>query len=363
MQKIECKIKPYFNYPEKNGKSLVMISSDKENKSFKFMMCVAAFVIIVAGMQAAHTIIVPVLLSVFIAIISSPALFWLESKKVPKFMAFLIVGAMVLLMLSLVGMVISSSVNNFMAKLPEYQKTLHGITNKAIIFAEHNQIPFSRDSIIKHINPSVVLGFSGTMIGGIGGLLSNALLIFLTVAFILFESSSFPRKLRAISHDSEDPREPLGQFTKNIKKYLAIKTVTSLATGLLVVMWLYFFEIDYPLLWGLMAFFLNFIPSIGSILAAIPAVLLALIQHDWRVALWVSAGYLVINGVIGNVIEPKYMGKGLGLSPLVVFLSLLFWGWVLGPVGMFLSVPLTMTAKIACDSNESTKWIGVFLGP
>ena len=323
----------------------------------------AAFVVIVAGMQAASTIIVPVLLSVFIAIISSPAIFWLESKKVPKFLAFIIVGAIVLVLLSLVGLLISSSVNSFMSDLPEYQKQLQGITNSALKFAAKNNIPFSKASVLKHINPSVILGFSGTMIGSIGGLLSNAFLIFLTVSFILFESSSFPRKLKAISMNSENPKEPLGQFTKKIKQYLLIKTFTSLATGILVSLWLYIFHIEYPLLWGLIAFFLNFIPSIGSIIAAVPAVLLSLIQHNWETALWVSAGYLIINGVIGNFIEPKYMGKGLGLSPLVVFLSLLFWGWILGPVGMFLSVPLTMTAKIACDSNENTKWIGVFLGP
>jgi len=338
-----------------------------ENKSLKLLLGAAAFVIVVAGMREAQGIVVPVLLSVFIAIISAPALFWLESKKVPRVLAFIIVVAVVLVLLSLVGMLISNSVSSFMTDLPKYQKKLQSITSETVTFAERNKIPLFqgdiKENIVKHLNPSIILGFSGTMIGGIGGILSNAFLIFLTVAFILFESSSFPRKLRTISKDTENPQDPLGKFTIKIKGYLAIKTVTSLSTGILVTLWLLFFNVDYAPLWGLIAFFLNFIPSIGSILAAIPAVLLTLIQHDWKVALWVSLGYLLINGVIGNVIEPRYMGKGLGLSPLVVFLSLLFWGWVLGPVGMFLSVPLTMTAKIACDSNDSTKWIGVFLGP
>jgi AI-2 transport protein TqsA len=334
-----------------------------ESGKVNFLVSLAAFVIVVAGMKVAQSMIVPVLLSVFIAIISAPAMFWLQDKKVPKFIAFLIVGFVVIVLLSLVGVVISSSVNEFMSDLPEYQLKLNGITKQAIDLAEKHKIPFSKAAILKHINPSVILGFSSTMIGSIGGLLSNAFLIFLTVTFMLFESSTFPRKLRALSLDSDNPQEPIGQFTKKIKSYLAIKTFTSLTTGVLVTIVLYFFGLDYVLLWGLMAFCLNFIPNIGSIIAAIPAVLLALIQYDWTVALWVSISYLVINSIIGNVIEPKYMGKGLGLSPLVVFLSLLFWGWILGPVGMFLSVPLTMTAKIACDSNESTKWIGVFLGP
>ena len=340
-----------------------MVAIEKtDNRSFKFFICVAAFVVIVAGMREAQTIIVPVLLSVFIAIISAPALFWLKSKKVPTIIAFILVVVCVIFVLSLIGMLISSSVNDFMDNLPGYQKKLRGITSSAIVFAESHKIPFSKTSILKYINPSVALGFAGNMIGGLGGVLSNALLIFLTVAFMLFESSSFPRKLKTIAFDTDDANQPVGIFTKNIKKYLAIKTLTSLSTGILVAIALKLMHIDYPLLWGLLAFFLNFIPSIGSIIAAIPPVLLALIQHSWHTSIWVAAVYIIINFTIGNYIEPKYMGKGLGLSPLVVFLSLLFWGWVLGPVGMFLSVPLTMTAKIACDSHESTKWIGVFLG-
>ena len=333
------------------------------SKSWMILLGVAAFIIIVAGMKSAHDLIVPVLLSIFIAIISAPALFWLENKRVPRIAAFLIVGAGVLLALSGVGMIVSSSLNDFMHDLPTYQHKLQGITQKALDFAEQHDIPLSKTTILKHINPSVILGFSGTMLGSIGGILSNVFLIFLTVAFILFESSSFPRKLKSVSLDPDSSDAPIGQFTANIKKYLVIKTITSLSTGILVLLLLLIFDVDYAPLWGLIAFFLNFIPSIGSILAAIPAILLALVQHDWKVALGVSIGYLIINGVIGNVVEPKYMGKGLGLSPLVVFLSLIFWGWALGPVGMFLSVPLTMTAKIACDSNKTTKWIGVFLGP
>ena len=339
------------------------IASKSENRGLVFLVSVASFVIIVAGMQFAQAILIPILLSVFIAIISSPALFWLENKKVPKGIAFIIVVALVIGILALVGMLISSSVADFRKNLPKYQEKLQGITTSAVNFAEENNLPLSKSQVMQHINPSVALGFAGNMIGGIGGVLSNALLIFLTVAFMLFESSSFPRKLRAISLDSEDLQQPVGIFTKNIKKYLLIKTITSFSTGVFVTIALAILKIDYAILWGLLAFFLNFIPSIGSIIAAIPPVLLALILYDWQTALWVAAIYIAVNCTIGNYIEPKFMGKGLGLSPLVVFLSLLFWGWVLGPVGMFLSVPLTMTAKIACDSNESTKWIGVFLGP
>lgn len=339
------------------------ISTQTDGKGFNLLISVAAFVVIVAGMQAAQPILVPVLMAVFISIISSPAIFWLENRKCPRVLAFMIVVCFVILILSLVGMLISSSVADFMHNLPKYQKQLRGITDSGINFADRHKIPISSAQVMQNINPSVALGFAGNMIGGIGGVLSNALLIFLTVAFMLFESSTFPRKLKAISLDSDDAHQPVGIFTRNIKKYLMIKTITSFSTGVIVAVFLALFDVDYALLWGMLAFFLNFIPSIGAIIAGIPPVLLALVQHNWQTSLWVMVIYIAVNCVIGNFIEPKFMGKGLGLSPLVVFLSLIFWGWVLGPVGMFLSVPLTMTAKIACDSKESTKWIGVFLGP
>jgi predicted PurR-regulated permease PerM len=323
----------------------------------------AAFVIVIAGLKAASTIVIPVLLSIFIAIISAPVLFWLVEKKVPKFAAFLIVVISVLFVMTLFGMVISSSAGDFIHDLPEYQEKLHVVTEKIAKFAESHGMPISTATLLKHIDPSMALGLTGKMLGGIGGLLSNALLIFLTVGFMMFEASSFPRKLAAVSFDISDDDQPISQFLENVKKYLAIKTATSFATGLLLFLVLQLIGLDYPLLWGLLAFGLNFIPSVGSILAAIPPVLLALVQFDWRYATGIAILYIIVNSLIGNYIEPKYMGKGLGLSPLVVFLSLLFWGWVLGPVGMFLSVPLTMTAKIACDSFEDTKWIGVFLGP
>ena len=136
----------------------------------------------------------------------------------------------------------------------------------------------------------------------------------------------------------------------------------SLATGVLVAAWLRIVGVDYALLWGLLAFLLNYIPSIGSFIAAVPAVMLAFLQLGPGDGIVTAIGYLVINTVIGNFIEPRVMGEGMGLSTLVVFLSLIFWGWVLGPVGMLLSVPLTMIMKIALEASDETRWIAVLLG-
>ena len=143
---------------------------------------------------------------------------------------------------------------------------------------------------------------------------------------------------------------------------MEIKTVISVLTGLLIGIWTSLLGVDFPIVLGLLAFLLNYVPNIGSMIAAVPAVLSAFIELGIGPAAVTGLGYVVVNTVMGNIIEPRFMGRGLGLSTLVVFLSLLFWGWVLGPVGMRLSVPLTMTVKIALDANEQSRWLAILLG-
>lgn len=161
-------------------------------------------------------------------------------------------------------------------------------------------------------------------------------------------------------HTSELDKYSL--IINGVNRYLGIKTLTSLVTGIVIAVWLAIQGVDFPVMWGVFAFMLNYIPNIGSIIAAVPAVLLALIQLGPLPAGMAAIGFLVVNILVGSVIEPKVMGQGIGLSVLVVFLSLAFWGWVLGPVGMLLSVPLTMAVKIALSGRESTKWLSILLG-
>lgn len=224
-------------------------------------------------------------------------------------------------------------------------------------------IKVSEQQLLEAFNPAAAMNLVAIMLDGLRGVLTNSFLILLTVIFILLEASSFPAKLQAVSDRVQAALAGIDKFTDKVKRYMAIKTVFSLATGVVIAIWLAIVGVDYPLLWGLLAFLFNYIPNVGSILAAFPAVLLALLQLGVGAALWSGLGYLVINIIVGQVIEPRFMGRGLGLSTLVVFVSLVFWGWVLGPVGMFLSVPLTMTVKIALESSDETRWIAVFLGP
>lgn len=200
------------------------------------------------------------------------------------------------------------------------------------------------------------------MLSGLSGALANGFLILLTVVFIMLETSGLPRKLTLALDNPDQTLAGFSKFTASVNQYIGIKTIFSLITGVLIWLWLVILGVNHAILWGLLAFLLNYVPNIGSIIAAIPAVLLALVQLGATSALLTAAGYAAVNVVVGSVLEPRFMGKGLGLSTLVVFLSLVFWGWALGMVGMLLSVPLTMIFKIALESSAETRWIAVLLG-
>jgi AI-2 transport protein TqsA len=335
----------------------------KKRTALPLLVAIASFVVIVAGMRAAEALLVPFLLSVFLAVISAPPLFWLEHKGFPKSLAMLTVVAGIVCILLLMAAIIGSSVDGFTRKLPEYQNHLQATTNALLAWLQQKGIRISDPEVTKYLDPGAILRVVANTLNGLGGVLGNTFLIFLTVVFILFEASSFPVKLRAILGNHDASLADLVKFTENVRRYLAIKTWTSVATGIAVAVWLKLLGVDFAILWGLLAFLLNYIPNIGSIIAAIPAVLLALVQLGVGAAVWTASGYLVINVIIGTVIEPRFMGRHLGLSTLVVFVSMVFWGWVLGPVGMFLSVPLTITLKLAMENDQSTRWIAILLGP
>lgn len=342
-----------------------MTLNDNAGRSaaFRYLITAAALVIVVAGMRAAAPILVPFLLSAFLAVISAPPFFWLQKKRVPKPLAIAIVIAVVIGSGLLVAQMAGSSIDDFSRDLPSYQVRLQEKSAGLLRWLGRLGIELNDQLLFETFNPGAAMKLAAGMLKGLGGVLTNAFLILLTVIFILLEASGFPGKLRATL---EDPDTSFGYFRKflaNVQRYMAIKTWISLATGISIAVWLAVLGVDYPLLWGLLAFLLNYVPNIGSIIAAVPAVLLALIQLGAGSALLSALGYVVVNIVMGNVIEPKVMGRGLGLSTLVVFLSLVFWGWVLGIVGMLLAVPLTMTLKIALDSSEDTRWIAVMLGP
>ena len=328
----------------------------------RFILFAAAFVIVVAGLKTAEPLLVPFLLSVFIALICSPLLVWLKSRRVPSGLAILLIVLGVVCLGAIVGAVVGASIREFRADLPEYQARLQIMSSGVQQWLVGKGIAFDPEVWQQSFNPNVAMQLAGNTLASFGNVMTNAFLILLTVIFIFAEEVGFREKLLNARGGSESSLQGLESFTRSVNRYLAIKTLLSLVTGLLVLLVLWVQGVDYPVMWALLAFLLNFVPTVGSFLAAVPAVLLALVQLGPTQAGFLGMAYVVINLVIGNVVEPRWMGKGLNLSPLVVFLSLVFWGWVLGPVGMLLSIPLTILVKIALESDAETAWVGIMLG-
>lgn len=334
-----------------------------DSPALRFLLTAAAFVVVVAGIRAAGALIVPFLLAVFLAIICAQPLLWLTERKVPMPLALIFVVAMISLILLMVGVVVGASINEFTQDLPIYQERLKAQTAGITDWLQSLGVDVSQEITKDYFNPGAALTAIAGALAGLGGVLTNTFLIILTVIFILLEAADFPEKIQAAFGRRAESYGYFRTFTGSVRHYMALKTIISLATGALIAAWLAILGVDYPLLWGLVAFLFNYVPNIGSIIAAIPAVLLAFIQLGVGSAGLAALGYLVVNSVIGNMIEPRVMGRGLGLSTLVVFISLVFWGWALGPVGMFLSVPLTMTLKIALENADETRPIAILLGP
>ena len=331
-------------------------------RSTNALLAAAAFVVVVAGVKAAEAIMVPFLLAVFIATTAATPVFWLHRRGVPFALAIAAVAVGLIVALVGVGALVAEAARGFLAQMPFYQERLVELAGGTLDTLRSLGIDLSGAPVLETFDPAAVFAMAGNTLLGFGSVLSNGFLILLTVIFMLAEASSFPRKLRDVLADPSD----LPYFERvadNVNRYFAIKTTVSVGTGVTVGVFLALLGVDFPVLWGLLAFMLNYVPTIGSFIAALPAVLLALVQLGPTHAAVAAAGYAVVNVVIGSVVEPRFMGRGLGLSTLVVFLSLVFWGWILGPVGMLLSVPLTMTAKIALEANPDTVWAAHLLGP
>ena len=328
----------------------------------RFLLLTAAFVIVVAGIKAAESLLVPFLLSLFIAIISSPLLSFMKRFGLPNSLAIMAIIVLIVIFGTAIVAIVGSSIDNFRADLPEYQQKLLSLTDNLQRKLASIGIQINPAQWREIVNPSSAFSFLGNTLAQFGNVMTSTFLILLTVTFILAEEVRFIDKLQNAAGSSQKTLDAIRRFTSSVNKYMAIKTLVSMVTGLTAIISLMIIGVDYPVLWGLLAFLLNFVPTLGSLLAAVPPVLLALIQLGIGEAAVTALVYVAINVFIGNVVEPRWMGKGLNLSTLVVFLSLVFWGWVLGPVGMLLSVPLTMTVKIALENFSDTHWLGVMLG-
>ena len=334
---------------------------DKTSPISKFLVVAAAFVIVVSGLKMASSLVVPFLLSVFIAMIVSPLLALLKKRGIPGVAAIALVIMLIMSIGLMLGAVIGSSLDSFREDMPIYSAKLSAMSESLQQWLSARGIAIDATQWQSSFDPSAVMSLVGSTLASFGNVMTNSVMILLTVIFILAENITFAEKLK-LARGNANSQQWLSKFSDSVQGYLAIKAAISVATGLLIFIWLSIVGVDYAVLWGLLAFLLNFVPTVGSFIAAVPAVLLALVQLGLGPAGLTLGGFVAVNFLMGSALEPRLMGKGLDLSPLVVFVSLVLWGWVLGPVGMLLSIPLTIMIKIALETQPDTRWISIMLG-
>jgi predicted PurR-regulated permease PerM len=316
------------------------------------VIILAAIVVVIYGMQSASAIIIPFLVATFLALITVRPMLWLQQHRVPTVLAALMIVLAILGVIMVVGVVVGRSLAAFTAALPGYQEQLQDRIDVLIAFiAQYTDDDRSIESLGDLINPGWAMGLAAGLLNAVRDVLTNTLLITFTMTKV---EAAFGRSASSL----EGPR----QFLDDLTSYLGIKTLVSMVTGLLIWLLTWWIGLDFPQLWGMLAFLLNYVPTIGSIIAAVPAVLLAIVQLGLGEATAVAVSFLAVNITFGNFIEPRLMGYGVGISPLIIFVGLVFWGWVFGPVGMLLSVPLSMSLKLALESDERTRWIAIFIG-
>ena len=398
----------------------------------RVLLSMASVVIVVAGLKSAADFFIPVMLGLFLALLSLPILNWLNKRGLPRPLAVLATVFVDLLILFGIVFLASGVIGEFQERSGVYAKKLRaqasefsekmdkqlerlgdfwidqdeaaaespattsaGENGKDVKVVEGGSEVTMSTSPAEEINVSKgeqgsdvgsgdsafanykvkevfdlyfdesrVLDFIGKVdvVSRFTAITSKSFFVLIVMIFVLAESHRYAQKVRAVLRVRGPDLSRFQSTSMDIQKYLAIKTAVSFATGILAMISCVIFKVDFPLLWGLVAFLFNYVPAIGSIVAAIPPVLLALILHGFWPAMGVLGCYLLINIVIGNFLEPTLLGGRFGLSTVVVILSVLFWGYVWGPVGMLLAVPLTMVVKVMLDNSSDLRWISAIMG-
>ena len=342
-----------------------MAESPASRSPGRALFTAAAVVVIVAGLRAASGILQPLLLAGFLAVLSFPLLAWLRRVGARTTIAVVATVLADLALLVGLGFLISGAVNEFAATAPDYVNALVAKTRAGIEALEERGVTISEYVTFDPIDPRQLVEVAGGIVGntvrGVLSVLSNLTLVAVTLIFVLSELVVWPQKLESAFGDVE-PRRRFEDVFRELQRYFGVKTAVSAVTGLLVGTLCWALGIDFPLLWGLAAFLLNYIPVLGPFIAAVPAVLVALVEFGGVRTLVLALGYLAIKIVMGDLLEPRLMGRRFGLSTTVVLVSLVFWGWIWGALGMILSVPLTMTLKIALEHSSELSWVAGLLG-
>ncbi len=338
-------------------------SSDSTNlfSASKIMLFLASLVVVVFGMREASAIITPILIAFIMSILFTPMHTWLIEHGVPRWLALIIVMLVILLVVSGMVSITVVSITQFINRIPEYSATLQGLINNVLDLVE--QLPIDTTNIFNFemFDVSQIINVSGSILGGLADAFSNWFVLFLLIAMMLIDFAYLPQKFQLMFKNNKQIMA-FSDLIISIRRYLSITTSTGLVIGLLNAVLLMFMGVDFAILWGILGFLMNFIPSVGIIISFIPPTILALLEFGWQSALISGLGIIVINFVIENVVKPRILEEDLNISPLFVLISLTLWTYVLGPIGTILAVPLTLIAtKLLLEVSDETQWLAILI--
>lgn len=314
-------------------------------------------------------ILKPFLIAIFLAYLLYPTVSFLSKKKIPKSLAYILVFIFIFGLFYVLGALITINVNAFLDNLPEYElrfqqllEQVSGLVRDFGILQRlglEEKLDFREFSLFEYISIDRLTSYIGSSLGSFIEIVGNILVVVFFMIFILMEADRFNARVNWAYGSKKGGKilNVIDDINHSVRKYLWAKTLISLGTGLLFALILGVFGVEFFILWGLLAFLLNFIPYIGSYVATILPVAMAFIQIQFSpIEVLIILGLLlVIQNVVGNIIEPRVLGRELNLSPLVVLIALAFWGWLWGLTGMFLAIPVTASVKIVMEHIPETR--------
>ncbi|MCB0039985.1 MAG: AI-2E family transporter [Caldilinea sp.] len=315
------------------------------------------------AVRAAADILAPFLLAIVIAVLVQSTVSWLRGRGLPTWTALVVVGGMLAVVLVGLALLIDTGLDNLSAELPRLRQAMAAQLETVEAGLASLGFPQIQAGARLQQAANASGSIATSLLEEIGSIASSVLLVVFYVLFLLLESTVLPSKLETAFGAASPVSERLGRILASVQSYLVVQTALSALVGALVTVTLWLIGVDYALLWGVLAFLLNYVPNFGPILAAIPAVVMAFIQFGpgTQVLLTILA-YVAIFIVVGSLLYPRVMGSRVGLSPLVVLVAMILWGWLLGPVGLILSVPLVAAVKIVADAYAPARWLAILLG-
>src|SRR5215207_4496349 len=337
-----------------------MTSTLRQPSFLRVMVFLAATVVVLAGIRLGAPILNPIFFVVVLTLLFSPVYAWLKRRGLPTPLALVVMLVGLTVLFLALFFILSISITRFSERVGFYVTQLDVELDNIDVLLE--RLGLSNVDLQEVVNPSALAGALGVVLSGIAGFLSDLFLILMITMFLLGEGPAMMNRLRASVAEDNPQVARLTSVGQSVVRQFGLRAIVNFVTGAGVTILLLVLGVDFPLLWGILTFFLSFVPYIGLVLAVTPAVVLALAEFGVDRALLVAAGVIVINVLAENVLSPMMMGRGLNISPTIVFLSFIIWAWLLGGPGAFLALPITLFVAVMFDTFPETRWLASLIG-